>query len=99
MDKEKLPSFESDVSTSEVQLNQKSDLQNDSAQYNSPYTKVIKTKLLSVLRIRRFFIRQSRSKRPMEFGAHPTGIHWMGQAIFHSESGCAICKTDLDELA
>jgi hypothetical protein len=98
MDKEKLPSFEIDVSTSEVQLNQKSDLRNDSTQYNSPNV-TFKKRLLAVLRIRRFFIRQSRSKRPMEFGAHPTGIHWMGQAIFHSESGCVICKTDLEELA
>ncbi len=101
MEKEILPktiNMEQETVDSEAKLNLKADLKNDGAGYNSPVV-AIKSKFLSVLRIRRFFIRQSRSRRPMEFGVHPHGIHWMGQAIFHSESGCAICKTDLEEIS
>lgn len=97
MERNKLPktiNFELESAHSEVYLNIKKELKND----NQSTAQTPKNRLLSGLRIRRFFIRQPRSKRPMEFGCHPTGIHWMGHAIFYSESGCLICKTDLERI-
>lgn len=48
------------------------------------------------LRVGKFLIKHPFSKRIMEFGFHKKGVHWMNHAIFHSESGCINCKTELD---
>ena len=49
------------------------------------------------MRIRNFFIKHSRSKRPIEFGIHPGGIHLLRLAMFYSENGCGICKIYIEK--
>ena len=49
------------------------------------------------MRVRNFFIKHSLSKRPIEFGIHPEGIHLLRLAIFYSENGCGICKIYIEK--
>lgn len=91
---QKSSKFEGEVITDETTLNSKTDTIDLYAHQISPPPKP-KPKLS--LRIRKFFIKRQ-TKRPMEIGLHPKGIHWMGEAIFHSESGCINCKLDLEKM-
>jgi len=86
--------FENEVINDETQLNSKID-KSDKYHNQIPHHSAKMRPNLS-LRIRKFFIRK-RTKRMMEFGAHPRGIHWMSHAIFHSENGCINCKMDLEK--
>ena len=47
-------------------------------------------------RIRSFFIRHKKFKRLMEFSIHPSGIHMLRLAVFHSENGCGMCKVYIE---
>lgn len=44
------------------------------------------------IRIRSFFTKHKKFKRMMEFSCHPTGIHLLRLAVFHSENGCKMCR-------
>jgi|SRR3989344_1731273 len=44
------------------------------------------------MRIRSFFIRHTKFKRPMEFSCHPNGVHLLRLAVFYSETGCELCR-------
>jgi|SRR3989344_3697586 len=44
------------------------------------------------IRIRSFFTKHKKFKRLVEFSCHPTGIHMLRMAVFHSESGCGMCR-------
>jgi hypothetical protein len=44
------------------------------------------------IRIRSFFTKHKKFKRLVEFSIHPTGIHMLRLAMFHSENGCGMCK-------
>jgi hypothetical protein len=44
------------------------------------------------IRIRSFFIKHKKFKRMMEFSCHPSGVHLLRLAMFHSENGCGMCR-------
>lgn len=48
-------------------------------------------------RIRSFFIMHKKFKRMVEFAIHPAGIHMLRMAVFHSESGCTMCRVYVEK--
>lgn len=89
--------FDQEVITDESTLSSQADMK-DSASYSHQITPAgsIKIKPNLCLRIKKFFIRRQ-SSRPMEIGLHPRGMHFIGDAVFHSESGCINCKLDIEK--
>jgi hypothetical protein len=86
--------IENEVVTDERTLNSKANIRDFYTHQVTPL--LVKNKPGLSLRIRKFFI-MKHSKRLMEFGLHRKGVHFMGDAIFHSESGCINCKLDLEK--
>lgn len=56
-----------------------------------------KKKPFKWLRIRSFFVKHKRFRRLMEFSCHPTGIHLLKLAMFHSENGCGMCRVYVEK--
>lgn len=89
--KKTVVNFENEAIDKESTLSLKAD-----RRYYTHQITPIKRKPSLSLRMRKFFIK-SKSKRPMELGLHPRGVHWMGDAVFNSESGCINCRMDLEK--
>lgn len=92
-----LSRFEYAVSYNEAELSKKreqSDLRQKILFHIKPAKK---KKAFKWLRIRSFFIKHKKFKRLMEFSIHPTGIHMLRLAIYHSDNGCNMCKVYVEK--
>ena len=56
-----------------------------------------KKKSFRWIRIRSFFTKHKTFKRLMEFSIHPTGVHMLRLAIFHSDNGCQMCRVYVEK--
>lgn len=81
----------------ETQLSKNTDLKNTKGSlFFSPKTSK-KKRSFKWIRIRSFFISHKKFKRLTEFSIHPTGIHMLRMAVFHSENGCGMCKVYVEK--
>jgi hypothetical protein len=56
-----------------------------------------KKKPFNWIRVRSFFIMHKKFKRMIEFSVHPSGIHILHQAMFHSDNGCKMCRVYVEK--